>query len=416
MKQSQLFTKTRNENPSGEESVNAKLLIRGGFIYKEVAGAYVFLPLGMRVLEKINNIIHEEMQKAGGQLLHMTSLQDPDIWKATDRWNDETVDVWFKSQLHVGGEAGFGFTHEEPLTRLMKNHIDSYRDLPVYAYQIQTKFRNETRAKSGIMRGREFLMKDLYSFSRDQEEHDIFYEKMKHVYHYTFERLGIGDKTYLTFASGGSFAQFSHEFQTECVAGEDIVYVDREKEIAVNEEVYTDEVLAELGLEKDRLEKIMTAEVGNIFTLGTKFSESLNLFYTNEKGDNKPVVMGSYGIGPSRVMGVITELFHDKDGIIWPEEVAPFQVHLLVLGKDESVLAQAEAVYLQLLERDVEVLFDDRPGVAPGEKFADADLIGIPYRVVISERSLDKGGAEVKRRNSDDAEIVSLDDLFDRFH
>ncbi len=414
MRQSTLFTKTRHEAPADEVSKNAQLLMRAGYIYKEMAGAYVFLPLGLRVLNNINTIIREVMNTVGGQELQMTALQNPEVWTATDRWRDEVVDVWFRTQLKVGGEVGLGFTHEEPLTALMKQHISSYRDLPVLAYQIQTKFRNETRAKSGLLRGREFLMKDMYSFARDQEEHDALYEKIKEAYHVIFERLGIGERTFLTAASGGSFSKFSHEFQTITDAGEDIVYLDREQRIAINEEVYTDEVIAQLGVNKDKLEKVAVCEVGNIFTLGTRFSEPLGLTYTDAEGNTKPVFMGSYGIGPSRLMGIIAECLSDEKGLIWPKEIAPYKVHLVLLnGEDESVRMQADALYGQLRERGVEVLYDDRADVHTGEKLGDADLMGIPLRVVMSTRSLDAGGVEVKERASKESKIVSVDDFFD---
>ncbi len=416
MKQSQLFTKTRKDISAEEVSKNAQLLIRAGYIHKEISGVYAFLPLGRRVLNNIVTIIRQEMNNIGGQEVQLTALQNPEVWETSGRWDDEVMDVWFKTDLNSGGQVGLAPTHEEPLTNLMKQHIASYRDLPVYVYQFQTKFRNELRAKSGLMRGREFLMKDLYSFSRNKEEHDAFYERITSAYHYTFERLGIGDRTFLTFASGGSFSKFSHEFQTISDAGEDIVYVERDKKIAINEEVFTDEVLAELGVKKENLEKVSSVEVGNIFTLGTKFSDALHLVYKDEEGNDQTVFMGSYGIGPSRIMGLIAELLADEKGLVWPEEIAPFRVHLIGFDKGDAALKdQIDAVYMQLLERGVEVLYDDRD-LAPGEKFADADLIGIPWRVVMSERSLASGGVEIKRRESDATEIVSVDDLFDRFH
>lgn len=411
MRQSQLFTKTQKENPADEISKNAQLLLRGGFIYKEMAGVYAFLPLGLRVLNKIMQVIREEMNAIGGQEISLTALQEKDLWQKTDRWNDEKVDAWFKTKLKNDTELGLGFTHEEPLTRLMKTYVSSYRDLPFSTYQFQTKFRNETRAKSGIMRTREFIMKDLYSFSKNKDEHDQFYEKAKEAYVKIFNRFGIGDQTYLTFASGGVFSPFSHEFQTICDSGEDIIYVDEKKKIAVNKEVYTDEVLAKLGLEKENLVEKKAVETGNIFTLGTRFSDALDLGYLDEQGQKQPVYMGSYGIGPARSMGTIVELLADEKGIIWPEAVAPFQVHLLMLG--ETVTEAAQEVYNKLLARNIEVLFDDRIGVTAGEKFADSDLIGIPHRVVVSEKSLAKGGVEYKKRASDDATILSVDGLIE---
>ena len=409
IRQSELFTRTKKEAPADEVSKNAELLIRGGYIHKEMAGVYSYLPLGLRVLKKIEDIIREEMNAIGGQELEMSSLQNPELWKKTDRWDDEKVDVWFKTKLKNDTELGLGFTHEEPLTEIMKNHISSYRDLPCGAYQFQMKFRNETRAKSGIMRTREFVMKDLYSFSKDQKEHDKFYEKVKEAYKNIFKRAGIGHLTYLTFASGGSFSKFSHEFQTITGAGEDVIYVDESKGIAVNKEVFEEDVLNDLGLVKDNLVENRAVEVGNIFTLGTRFSEALDLNYQAEDGSKQPVFMGSYGIGPARLMGTIVEVLSDDKGIIWPEEVAPFRVHLLTLGEDEAVIKEAEKVYEGLLEKNIEVLFDDRVGVSPGEKFADSDLLGVPYRVVVSARSMKENGVELKKRNDAQGRVISAE-------
>lgn len=409
MKQSQLFTRTQKEAPKDEVSKNAQLLIRAGYVYKEMAGAYVFLPLGLRVLDKVKNIIREEMNKIGGQELHMTALQDSATWEATDRWSDEVVDNWFKTDLKNGTTLGLAFTHEEPITKMMKQYISSYKHLPAYPYQIQLKFRNEARAKSGIMRGREFQMKDLYSFSKDDEQHNEFYEKAKAAYLEVFKRCGLEDATYLTFASGGSFSKYSHEFQTVCDAGEDIIYVDEATKIAVNEEVYNDEVLRDLGLNKDTLVQKKAAEVGNIFSLGTKFSTAHELMFAAEDGTNKPVIMGSYGIGPARVMGTVVELFSDDNGIVWPESLAPFRVHLISINEDEK----AEALYKKLSEKGIDVLLDDRDA-RPGQKFADSDLIGIPHRVVISSKSLEAGGLEYKSRSKPEAEIISEEELFKR--
>ncbi|MBP9751288.1 MAG: prolyl-tRNA synthetase [Candidatus Moranbacteria bacterium] len=410
MRQSHLFTKTRREAPKDEESRNAQLLIRAGYVHKEMAGVYAYLPLGLRAFEKIVGIIREEMNAIGGQEISMTALQNPEIWKTTDRWDDGKVDNWFKTKLKNGSELSLGFTHEEPMTNMIRPFIQSYRDLPKYAYQFQTKFRNETRAKSGIMRGREFVMKDLYSFSRSQEELDAFYEEAAAAYSRIFERVGIGERTYKTFASGGVFAKYSHEYQTVCDAGEDIIYVDEEKNIAVNKEVYTDEVIADLGLEKSVLVERKSIEVGNIFKLGVRFSEPLNLMFKDEAGVMKPVVMGSYGIGPGRLMGTIVELLSDDKGIVWPEAVAPFRVHLLSLGADEKT----EEIYRMLSDAGIDVLYDDRD-MRAGEKFAESDLLGIPYRVVVGRKSLETGEAEVKKRTGDDVEMVKFEKLVGYF-
>jgi prolyl-tRNA synthetase len=412
MRQSQLFTKTRKEAPKDEVSKNAQLLIRAGYVYKEMAGAYVFLPLGLRVLNKIIGIIREEMNAIGGQEMLLTSLQDKKVWEKTGRWSDDVVDNWFKTKLKSGTEVGLGFTHEEPLTNLMRDSIHSYRDLPRYAYQFQTKFRNEERAKSGIMRGREFIMKDLYSFSKDEKEHVVFYEKAKAAYARVFKRTGLGEITYLTFASGGSFSKYSHEFQTLTDAGEDLVYVDEKKKIAVNKEVLTDEVLKDLGVKKSDLIERKAVEVGNIFSLGTRFSDAFELTYVSESGDKKSVFMGSYGIGPGRIMGTIVEALSDKDGIVWPAEVSPFALHLISLGKPGSdAEAAAKGIYDEFTKAGIEVLFDDRDA-RPGEKFADSDLIGIPLRAVISDKTIAAGGKlEVKERRGGALSMMTKDEL-----
>lgn len=412
MRQSQLFTKTRKEAPKDEVAKNAQLLIRAGYIYKEMAGAYAYLPLGLRVLNNITRVIREEMNAIGGQEIFLTALQDKKVWEKSGRWSDDVVDNWFKTELKNGAQVGLGFTHEEPLTNLMRDHIQSYRDLPRYAYQFQTKFRNEERAKSGIMRGREFVMKDLYSFSKDVKEHDAFYEKAKQAYINIFNRLGLGDRTYVTFASGGSFSKYSHEFQTITDAGEDMIYVDEKKKLAINKEVLTDEVLADLGVKKSDLKEMKAVEVGNIFSLGTRFSDAFELNYVSEDGTKKPVVMGSYGIGPGRVMGTIVETLSDANGIVWPEEVAPFKLHLISLGKAGSEAEkEANALYAEFTKAGVEVLFDDRDQ-RPGEKFADSDLIGIPLRAVISDKTLAAGGKlEIKERKTGAVSMVTKDEL-----
>ncbi|HXK39729.1 MAG TPA: aminoacyl--tRNA ligase-related protein [Candidatus Paceibacterota bacterium] len=415
-RQSELFTKTRREAPSDEVSKNAQLLIRGGYVHKEMAGVYDLLPLGLRVVDKINGIIREEMNVIGGQEVFLSALQNPEIWKTTDRWTGDADEIWFKTQLKSGGELGLGFTHEEALTNLMREHISSYRDLPRAAYQIQTKFRNEARAKSGILRGREFLMKDLYSFCASKEQQDAFYRSAQVAYKNVFDRVGLGDRTYMTFASGGVFSKYSHEFQTLCETGEDTIYIDEEKKIGVNKEVLTDEVCADLGVKRDALVEKKAVEVGNIFSLGTRFSEGLGLLFTNEEGERVPVVMGSYGIGPTRVMGTIAEALSDDKGIVWPESVAPYQVHLISLDSATGgdVTKKAEGIARQLHEKEVDVLYDDRD-VRAGEKFADADLLGIPLRVVVSEKSLAEGSVEVKQRAADEATLEPLDVFLARF-
>jgi len=415
MKQSRLFTKTRKEAPADEVSKNAQLLIRGGFAHKEMAGVYAYLPLGLRVLNKIEAITREEMNSVGGQELIMTSLQSKDTWDKTGRWDDEAVDVWFKSELAAGGEIGFAWSHEEPIAGMLKNYISSYKDLPIYVYQFQTKLRNELRAKSGIMRGREFVMKDMYSFCIGEEDHNKIYQDTIDAYNRVFDRVGLGEDTYMTFASGGAFTQFSHEFQTITEAGEDVIYINKEKNIAINEEVMNDETLAELGVTKDELQEVKTAEVGNIFNFGRQKAEDVGLTFKDETGADIPVWMGSYGIGITRLMGVVVEKFADEKGMVWPESIAPFRVHLVSLaGNDEEVADFAEGIYDNLCERGVEVLYDDRDERA-GAKFADSDLIGIPYRVVVSRKTKDEKQFEVVERVSGETSFVSEEELYQRF-
>ncbi|KKQ52420.1 MAG: Proline-tRNA ligase [Parcubacteria group bacterium GW2011_GWD2_38_11] len=407
MKQSQLFTKTKKEAPSDEVAKNAQLLIRAGFIHKEMAGVYAYMPLGLRVLENIKKIVREEMNGVGGQELMMTTLQPKEIWEKTDRWDDAKVDNWFKTKLVNGTELGVGLTHEEPIVDAVSNYLGSYKDMPFAVYQIQNKFRNEKRAKSGLLRGREFLMKDMYTFSRDQKQHNEEYEKIVKAYFRVYDRLGLGEITYRTYADGGIFTpRFSDEFQTLSDVGEDKIYVDEKKRVAINDEIFTDENLEKLGLKREDLVEKKGVEVGNTFHLESKYTDALELFYSDEKGEKQSIIMGCYGIGVSRLMGVIAELFADDKGLVWPENIAPFSVHLLNLGED----GEAEKIYAQLLKNGIEVLFDDREAQA-GQKFADSDLIGIPYRAVISKKSLAAGGIEVKKRNESESKIMTVEEF-----
>jgi prolyl-tRNA synthetase len=416
MRQSHLFTKTRKEAPADEVAKNAQLLIRAGYVHKEMAGVYTYLPLGLRTLNKIVQIIREEMNREGGQEVTMTALQDSEVWEKTDRWDDAKVDNWFKSELKNGTVVGLGITHEEPMTRMMSSFVSSYRDLPRYAYQFQNKFRNETRAKSGIMRGREFLMKDLYDFSKDEAEHNEFYNRMREAYKRVFERVGVGEVTYVTFASGGTFSEFSEEFQTISDAGEDTIYVDEKRGIALNSEVYTDAVISKLGLNKEDLVEKKAIESGNIFHLGTKFSQALGLTYKNETGEDVPVYMGSYGIGPTRLMGTLVEVLGDEKGLVWPEAVAPYKVHLVGLNlEDAEIKDWADGVYTNLTKAGVEVLFDDRIEARAGEKFSDSDLLGMPYRVVVSKKGKENGQFEVVTRATGEVRQLTEEELFADF-
>ena len=409
---STLFTKTSKDSTSDAHSKNADLLIKAGYITKTMAGVYSYLPLGLKVIRNIEHIVREEMDALGAQELLMSSMQNKEVWEQTDRWNDDIVDVWFKAPLHAGGEVGFGWSHEEPIGEMMKRYITSYKDLPIFVYQFQNKMRNELRAKSGVMRGREFIMKDMYSFCTNEEEHENFYQATIDAYLNVYKRIGVGDDTYVTFAAGGAFTEFSHEFQTICDAGEDIIYINQEKNIAINEEVLNDKTLESLDITREELEEVKTAETGNIFNFGTQKAEDLNLNYTD--GDNKsiPVFIGSYGIGVSRLMGVLVEKYADDKGLAWPEAVAPFKVHIVPIAKeDEEAYSMAKDFYETLKEKGVTALFDDRVEMRVGQRLGDADLLGMPYRVVVSQKSLDAGGFEVQKRSEDDSKIMTSDEL-----
>lgn len=406
MKQSQLFTRTIKELPKDEASYNAQALIRAGFISKEAAGIYSFLPLGWKVLNKIRNIIREEMEGIGGQEISMPALAPRENWQATGRW--DSLDILFKMAGSDDKEYALNPTHEEVVTPLAKKFIYSYRELPFAVFQIQTKFRNEKRAKSGLLRGREFLMKDLYSFHADQADLDSYYETATAAYRRIFERVGLGGSTFLTYASGGSFSKYSHEFQTLTEAGEDLIYICDHCQIAVNKEIIAEQDSCPQCGNKDLREE-KAVEVGNIFKLGTKFSEPFDVRYQTKEGEKKTVVMGCYGIGLSRVLGTVVEACHDDKGIVWPESVAPFRVHLLSINEN----AAAERIYKELITAGVDVLYDDRE-IGAGEKFADADLIGCPLRAVVSPKSLAAGGLEVKARSANQGEILATDALIAR--
>ena len=412
MRQSQLFTKTLRETPTDEIAVNARLLTRGGFVFKNSAGVYSFLPLGWRVMNKITKIVREEMNAIGGQEMFMPALVERKYLEPTARWN---LDVGF----FVGGkedkEPGFvlGWTHEEVLTAIAAKYISSYKDIPFAAYQIQTKFRNEARAKSGLLRGKEFMMKDLYSFHADDKDLKRYYEEVREAYLRIFKRCGL-DAIY-TVAAGGMFTTGNtHEFQVLSDVGEDTVLLCLKCGYAENSEILELKNADECPKCGGNVAEKNSIEVGNIFPLGTKYSGALDLEYADESGVKHPVVMGSYGIGISRLMATIVEISNDMQGIIWPESVAPFKVHLVLLdgqNQEAEVRKQAEEIYADLLKAGVEVLYDDRNDKSAGEKFADADLIGCPVRVVVSSKTLDKKSAEIKKRGEKETELVPLEKL-----
>lgn len=407
MRLSKNFTRTIKQAPADEVARNAQLLIRAGYVHKTMAGVYSYLPLGLKVVENIKQIVREEMNKIDSQELVMSTLQRKETWQETGRWSDELVDVWFKSKLQDGTEVGFGWTHEEPIVDLLRNYLKSYKDLPISVYQFQNKLRNELRAKSGIMRGREFVMKDMYSVHASKGDLDKYYNAAIEAYKRCYDRFGIGDETYVTFASGGAFTKFSHEFQTICDAGEDYIYLHRGKNIAVNEEVL-DEAVKELGIDRSELERVKTAEVGNIFNFGTQKSEEMRLVFTDAEGVEQYAYMGSYGIGITRVMGVIVEKFADDKGLVWPENIAPAKVYLVQIGSQSR--SAADELYQKLQSAGLETIYDDRDE-RPGVKFADAELLGIPYRVTVSDRLLDDGKWEVSTRQTGEQRLLTADEL-----
>ena len=359
------------------------------------------------MIEKIKNIVREEMNAIDSNELIMTTLQRKEIWEKTGRWDESVVDIWFKTKLQDDTEVALAWSHEEPIVEMMKQYIQSYKDLPVSLYQFQTKMRNELRAKSGIMRGREFVMKDMYSFHATKEDLEAYYEKSIEAYKRVYDRLGIGDETYVTFASGGAFTKFSHEFQTVCDAGEDVIYLHREKNIAVNEEVLDDAII-ELGVKREEMEAVKTAEMGNIFNFGTQKTDEMGMYYTDKEGKQQSLYIGSYGIGITRAMGVIVEKMSDDKGIVWPKNIAPYLVYLVSIGEEGT--KKADEFYEMLAEHKIEVLFDDRDE-RPGTKFADSELLGIPYRVTVSDKAVSNGSYELTERATGETKMLTLEQI-----
>lgn len=407
MKQSQLFAKTQKQPPKDEQSINSKLLIQGDFIYKEMAGAYSFLPLGVRVLEKIENIVREEMNNIRGQEILMTVFQPKQLWEETGRWSKYAGKVMYTCK-DKNKEIGLGATHEEMLTDIVRHRINSYADLPLYLYQIQTKFRKELRAKSGLLRGREFLMKDLYSFHSTEKDFQKYYEIVKKSYFKIFKRCGLS--VYLTEASGAGFTKdHTHEFQVIAPGGEDTIIYCEKGDFAENKEIAKLKAGEKCLKCKHILKKAKSIEVGNIFPLGTRYSKDMKASFIDQNGKKKLIIMGSYGIGIGRTMGAVVEIHHDQKGILWPKEISPFQIHLLQLENTQKVRKAAEKLYQDL--SDFEVLYDDRVEKTPGEKFADCDLVGIPIRLVVSERTLLKQGIEMKKRNENKVELIKIQNI-----
>ena len=410
MKYSQLFVKTQKELPSQEDSRNAELLIRAGFIRKEMAGVYSFLPLGLRVLRKIEGIVREEMDRIGAQEVLMSELAPKENWEKTGRW--DSVDVLYKLEVAKDKRVALSPSHEEIVTPLVQNFIRSYKDFPVCVYQIQTKFRNEPRAKSGLLRGREFLMKDAYSFHTSQEDFEAYYEIQKQAYFKVYDRLGIGDRTVVVAASGGDFSQLvSHEFQTFSEVGEDEIFINKKTGEAFNKEI-----VSEKDQQSGKYEVKKAVEVGNIFPLATKYTEAFDYQFVDNDGKEKLIIMGCYGIGISRLMGVLAEIFSDEKGLRWPPSVAPFDIYLAAIGKDDLSYLKAEALYEALQIDGRSVFYDDRRDkkIGPGQKFADHELMGIPVRIVVSERGLQNDEVELVDREQGVVERVALDEVVGR--
>jgi len=406
MRQSQLFTKTLKEDPRDEKSINARLLIRAGFIYKEMAGVYTYLPLGLRVLRKIEGIIRTEMENISGQEILMTVFQPKDLWRETGRWSKEIGKVMYKCQGNRE-EIGLGPTHEEMLTDIVRHYLKSYEDLPLYLYQIQTKFRKELRVKSGLLRGREFDMKDLYSFHSSEEDFKKYYQKVTQAYFRILKKCGL--KAILTEASGAGFTkEYTHEFQVLAEGGEDAIVYCPLSDFSQNKEITKFKAGEKCPTCGKKLKEGKSIEVGNIFPLGTKYSQKMKTYFVDRDGERKPIIMGCYGLGPSRIMGTIVEVHHDQKGIIWPEAVAPYEVHLIPIENNKKVKKSSEKLYQDLQRKKIEVLYDDREDKTAGEKFADCDLIGIPIRIVISERTLAKNCLEMKKRRERKVRLIRI--------
>ncbi len=389
--QSKILGKARREAPTDADSVSHKLLARAGFIDQLGAGLFSLLPLGYLANERLVTIIREEMHAVDGLEVHLPALQPAALWAETGRLT--TIDPpLFRVKDRHDKELVLGSTHEEVITDLARKHIESYKDLPLAVFQIHTKFRNEVRATGGLLRVRDFQMKDLYSFHAQEKDLQAYYEKVKEAYKRIFARCDL--TAHVVKADSGTIGgAVSHEFSVEAEAGEDKVAVCLNCDFAANVEVFaeTEKVCPECG---GTIEIRACIENGHIFQLGTKYSAAMNALFTAEDGQKNPILMGCYGIGVGRLLATVVETHHDEKGMIWPEEVAPAAVHVLAL--QPSVVAAARE-FAQQAATGVDVLFDDRD-ITPGQKFAEADLIGIPWRVVISEKTQDKGVIEITER------------------
>ena len=409
MLQSKLFYKTTKNKTAGVDSISHDFLTRAGYIDQLMAGVYSFLPLGFSVLKNIEKIIRKNMEEIGGQELLLPVLQPKENWVKTDRINIEK-EIIFLLKGNGYKEYVLGPTHEEVVTPLAKRVIFSYRDLPFYVFQIQDKLRDELRPKSGLLRVREFIMKDLYSFHVNQADLDNYYEVVAKAYGKIFKECGIGSVTYRTLASGGSFSKYSDEFQTTTGAGEDLIYICKKCGIGINKEIKNENLKCP-KCNNSEFEEKKAVEVGNIFKMGTRFSLPFDLKFTDRDGHDKLVLMGCYGIGLGRLMGAIVESSYDQKGIIWPKSVAPFLVHLLQFDNTPKVKKAAQKLYKDCQKEDITILYDDRENKTAGDKFNDADLIGIPYRIVISEKTLKENSVEIKERSKEKAKLVKITQL-----
>lgn len=409
MKQSQLFMKTRKEVPADADSINASYLVRAGFVHKHMAGSYALLPMGLRVYRKIERIIKEEMDAIGGQEVLMNVLQPKELWEETGRW-DSAIDIFYKLKDSRDKELNLAPTHEEEVTDIVRKNIRSYKDLPIALYQMQVKFRNEPRVKSGLLRGREFMMKDMYSFATDEAQHEKFYQSAIPAYFKIFKRFGLDAK--LVEASGGIFSKYSHEFQVLTAVGEDTIYYCDKCDFAQNKEIAEVKEGDKCPKCEGKVQVARGIEVGNIFPLKTKFSKPMKATYLNKDGKENDFVMGCYGIGLTRALATVVEVHYDltKNKMVWPAEIAPFDVHLISLNQND----EAEKIYDDLTKKGIEVLYDDRD-ISAGEKFAEADLAGCPKRMIVSKKSLEKGGIEYIDSNNEDIEIVKNADILAKF-
>ena len=417
MRYSNLISKPSKNVPHDADSANAKYLIQAGFIHQEMAGIYSWMPMGLMVLRKVENIIREEMNSIGAQEILMPALQSKENWEITGRWNK--VDVLFKLKSQTEREYALGATHEEIVTPLVGSFVKSYKDLPIAVYQIQTKYRDELRAKSGILRGREFGMKDLYSFHTTQEDLEKYYELVKQTYLKIFKRCGLDAK--IVESSGGDFTKkFSHEFQVITPAGEDDILACSVCTFAQNIEIATMKAGDACPACGAKLEAVKGIEIGNIFDLHEKFTSAFGVKYNDENGKQKIPIMGCYGIGTTRLVGASVEAHHDEKGMIWPVEVAPADAHLITLNSkddaiNEKVQIASQGLYEDLQKAGKKVLWDERIDASVGEKLGDADLIGLPIRILISSKSLDQNGVEVKFRTENKAKIMAFDEILQLF-